>query len=107
MKQDMQLVGVDQDEKSAVAGPVWSLHDICTYLKISRSTALAIVNEPGFPRSIANARRNRRWLAQDVMRYFQQRSHGGIEIPPSYPVPRNHTPKNLQLRPSRMSQEAS
>jgi len=50
---------------------VWSIDDIASYVRMSPNTVYQIVNRAGFPASIGNPKRNRRWLAQDVKAYFQ------------------------------------
>lgn len=50
---------------------LWDTSDIAAYLKVSRKTVQnGVVNQPGFPRAIGGLRRNRLWIAEEVLHYL-------------------------------------
>lgn len=54
--------------KVDLGAPIWRLEEIATYLRLpSTKCAYRIVASPGFPQSVVPGKRNRRWLATEVM----------------------------------------
>ena len=53
---------------------VWTSLHIALYLGVKPSAALSVVNDYGFPRPLINKKRDRRWLADDVKRYFAKKT---------------------------------
>ena len=52
-------------------GEVWTIEDIAMHMRIPKASVYEIVNREGFPSSLGNKHRNRRWLAKDVKEYFE------------------------------------
>jgi predicted DNA-binding transcriptional regulator AlpA len=78
--------------------PVWTTLHIALYLGQSPDSVLSVVNTFGFPRPLANQRRNRRWLSADVKDFFEQRSKGQIEAMPSTPINTQQSPKSVRIK---------
>lgn len=77
---------------------VWSILHIAMHLGVKESSVLRIVNQPGFPNPIVNTRRNRRWLANDVIVYFTKKSSGELsQLASAQPNP-VYQPKSISFR---------
>ena len=82
----------------SLSDQVWSILHIAMHLGVKESSVLRIVNEPGFPNPIVNTRRNRRWLANDVIDYFTKKSSGELSQS-AYAQPNPaYEPKSISFR---------
>ena len=69
---------------------VWTIHDIAKHMHMTVDSVRKIVKRPGFPSSIGNQSRDRRWLACHVKEYFQKASKSQykevskLQIEPKY-----------------------
>jgi len=78
--------------------PVWTTSHISLFLNQRLEVALAVVNSVGFPVPLANQKRNRRWLAEDVRKFFAMRSQGELAATNIYKIDKSHTPKSMRLK---------
>jgi hypothetical protein len=54
---------------------LWDAHQIGAYLRVTRKTVLTdYVHKPGFPQPVGGARRNRLWVAEDVVKFLTRRA---------------------------------
>jgi hypothetical protein len=93
--QDFQL-GV-QDPFN-LTDPVWTTLHLAMFLDIREDAVLSLVHSFGFPKPLANQKRNRRWLAEDVKAFFVKRSQGQIESLNSYQPDKSQMPKSMRLK---------
>lgn len=99
----MDKTGLGFRDFISLKDPVWSVLHIAMHLGVKESVVLRAVNKPGFPKPIVNERRNRRWLASDVVDYFARKSKGELvevtapKINPAY-EPKVISYKNMQSR---------
>jgi hypothetical protein len=80
MKSVINLQGypVGLEDPVSFDDPVWTILHIALYLDVHPDSVLSVVNSYGFPTPLVNQRRNRRWLAADVKRFFEKRSQGEL-----------------------------
>ncbi|WP_043767597.1 helix-turn-helix transcriptional regulator [Algiphilus aromaticivorans] len=53
---------------------LWDSRQIADYLRLERKTVLnRVVHEPGFPKPIAAAKRNRLWVKDEVIEHLIRR----------------------------------
>jgi len=78
--------------------PVWTTLHIALFLDIREDAVLSLVHSFGFPKPLANQKRNRRWLAEDVKAFFVKRSQGQIEAPNPYQLNKSQLPKSMRLK---------
>jgi|APCry1669193181_1035450.scaffolds.fasta_scaffold02053_5 hypothetical protein len=78
--------------------PVWTTLHIALFLGQQPDSVLSIVNSVGFPTPLANQKRNRRWLANDVKSFFERRSKGEYPTIPKTSADKSHTPKSIRLK---------
>jgi hypothetical protein len=77
---------------------VWSIGEIASYIRMSPNAVYHIVNRAGFPSSIGNPKRNRRWLAQDVKAYFETYSRNPDSTVRSSWVDLGHEPSTIVFK---------
>ena len=77
---------------------VWTTLHIALFLGQQPDSVLSVVNSVGFPRPLANQRRNRRWLASDVRTFFERRSQGEYPVGPTTPIDKSRAPKSLRMK---------
>lgn len=78
--------------------PVWTTLHIALYLGQQPDSVLSVVNATGFPRPLANQKRNRRWLSADVKTFFEKRSQGETPVIPSFPINKTLAPKSIRIK---------
>jgi len=79
--------------------PVWTLEHIALFLrKDSLDSVRPLVHSGGFPVPLDNVNRNRRWLAPDVMDYFEKKSQGHFANPAQVKVNPHQTPKSIRFK---------
>ena len=77
---------------------VWTTLHIALYLGVKPNAALSVVNEYGFPRPLINKKRDRRWLAEDVKKFFAKKSLGELEVVPKKLINKSYTPKSIEFK---------
>ncbi len=77
---------------------VWTTLHIALYLGVRPNAALSVVNEYGFPMPLINKKRDRRWLAEDVKRFFAKKSPGELEVIPKKLIDKSYTPKSIEFK---------
>lgn len=79
--------------------PVWKVPHISLFLRTAnKESVLRIVNSPGFPVPLTNLKRNRCWLASDVLKFFDMRSKGQLPVHPTPFINPQQEPKTLRLK---------
>lgn len=79
----------------AYAGDVWTIEDIALHMRISKNAAYEIVNREGFPSTLGNKYRNRRWLARDAKEYFENISKNPYQSRPSIQIEATYEPSTI------------
>ena len=77
---------------------VWTMLHIALYLGVKPNAALSVVHEYGFPKPLINKKRDRRWLAEDIKRFFAKKSQGELEVIPKKLIDRSYTPKSIEFK---------
>ena len=81
-----------------LADLVWTISHIALFLSQRHEVALSVVNSYGFPIPLTNQKRNRRWLAEDVRKFFEKRSQGEFAATTSYNIDKTQAPKSFRLK---------
>ena len=76
-------------------GEVWKIEDIALHMRISKNSVYEIVNREGFPSTLGNKYRNRRWLARDVKEYFENLSKNPYQSRPSIQIEATYEPSTI------------
>jgi hypothetical protein len=77
---------------------VWTTLHIALYLGVRPNAALSVVNDYGFPKPLVNKKRDRRWLAEDVKRFFAKKSQGELEVVPKKLIDKSYIPKSIEFK---------
>ena len=86
----LRVMGTEGSNSNGYASEVWTIQDISTHMRMTVDSVRKIVKRDGFPSSIGNQHRDRRWLACDVKAYFQEASrirykeNSKLQIEPNY-----------------------
>ena len=86
----VKALGVESSGSNSYDSEVWTIQDIAEHMHMTVDAVRKIVKRAGFPSSIGNQYRDRRWLASDVRAYFQEASKtqfkelSKLQIEPSY-----------------------
>ena len=86
----LRVMGTEGSSSNSYASEVWTIQDISTHMHMTVASVRKIVKRVGFPSSIGNQHRDRRWLACDVKAYFQEaskiqyRENSKLQIEPNY-----------------------
>jgi len=78
--------------------PVWTTSHIALFLNQRHEVVLSVVNSYGFPVPLSNQKRNRRWLAEDVRKFFEKRSQGEFAATTSYNIDKTQAPKSFRFK---------
>jgi hypothetical protein len=76
-------------------GEVWTIEDIAMHMRIPKTSVYEIVNREGFPSSLGNKHRNRRWLAKDVKAYFEFISKNPYQARASIHIESTYEPSTI------------
>lgn len=77
---------------------VWTTQHIASYLGQQQDSVLSVVNAEGFPRPLANQKRNRRWLSKHVKTFFEKRSQGETPVITTFPINKTLAPKSIRIK---------
>ena len=80
------------------------VQEIADYMSRGVGYAFSVVNAPEFPRPITSGKRNRRWLAGDVVTYLKSQSEESKTSPgSSEPINIHCMPYSTEFRTRRTS----
>jgi hypothetical protein len=91
----VRALGSEYSTSDSYGTDVWTIHDIAEHMHTTVDAVRKIVKRPGFPSSIGNQYRDRRWLACDVKVYFQQVSKNQYQEASRIQIESNYEPLSI------------
>jgi hypothetical protein len=88
-------LGLEGSSSSRYVSEVWTIQDIAEHMHMTVDAVRKIVRRDGFPSSIGNQYRDRRWLARDVRAYFQEASRTQFKDTSKLQIESNYEPLSI------------
>ena len=91
-------LGLESSSSSSYVSEVWTIQDIAKHMHMTVDAVRKIVRRDGFPSSIGNQYRDRRWLARDVKAYFQEVSKTQFKETSKLRIEPNYEPLSIVFK---------